>query len=114
MAKRPTALKYTGFFECLPDNTRSLLAESQFEEKQALLSFLAKASKRDGMNTAITVTEKAVGRGARDLDNLVATYRFLLNGQRTIAPMRLPEDLPQTKSYDLDFTAYKELMRARI
>lgn len=114
VAKRPTALKYTGFFESLPDNTRSLLAESQFEEKQALLSFLAKASKRDGMNTAITVTEKAVGRGARDLDNLVATYRFLLNGQRTIAPMRLPEDLPQTKNYDLDFTAYKELMRARI
>jgi transposase len=111
VAKRPTALKYTSFFEYLPDNTRDLLAKSQFEDKQALLSFLAKASKRDGMNTAITVTEKAVGRGARDLDNLVATYQFLLNGQHTLAPMKLPEDLPQTKNYELDFTAYKELMR---
>jgi transposase len=111
VAKRPTAMKYTGFFESLPDNTRDLLATSQFEEKQALLSFLAKASKRDGMNTAITVTEKAVRRGARDLDNLVATYQFLLNGQHTIAPMKLADDLLRTKNYDLDFTAYKKLMR---
>jgi len=114
VAKRPTALKYTGFFESLPDNTRKLLAKSQFKEKQALLSFLAKVCKRDGMNTAITVTERAVKRGAKDLDNLVATYQFLLNGQRAIAPMKLADDLPQTKTYALDFLAYKELMRTNV
>lgn len=65
-------------------------------------------------NGDITVTEKAVGRGARDLDNLVATYQFLLNGQHTPAPMKLPDDLPRTKNYELDFTAYKELMRVRV
>ena len=66
------------------------------------------------MNTAITVTERAVKRGAKDLDNLVATYQFLLNGQHAIAPMKLADDLPQTKTYALDFSAYKELMRTNV
>jgi hypothetical protein len=58
MSKRPTALKYTGLFNQLPDILKDYLSNCDYESKKQALKLLTKMTEQKNMDTAIAAFEE--------------------------------------------------------
>jgi hypothetical protein len=63
MAKRPTALKYTGFFKELPTTLQDYLSKCEYEQQKVALRLLAKMVKETDITFAAGVFEETLLKG---------------------------------------------------
>jgi len=110
IAKRPMALKYTGFFERLPAKTKEYFSGCSIPERKKALHFLSQESKRTGYEKALSIFNKAVSMGAKDPDSLIAGYRFLTEPKLPEVKMRQQPYFPKTTEYKVDLDAYMSLI----
>jgi hypothetical protein len=110
IAKRPMALKYTGFFERLPAKTKEYFFGCSIPERKKVLHFLSQESKRTGYEKALSIFNKAVSMGAKDPDSLIAGYRFLTEPKLPEVKMRQHPYFPKTTEYKVDLDAYMSLI----
>lgn len=110
LAKRPNALKYTGFYENLDKETRRFLNEQDLPGKKAILTELAKSSKVWGIHKSLSGIEKAINLGAKDADTLISAFHFTMNIPGKTPKNRIPDNLPKTEEYVLSLSDYGKLM----
>lgn len=110
LAKRPTALKYTGLFNQLPLTLKSFLNNCDYELKKQTLRVFVRMTQDTDINTAINTLEEGIKCGIRDADGLWATYCRLTSGSLPEEDISLPNSVPKLDIYSPDMTAYDQLI----
>lgn len=110
MAKRPTALKYTGLFNQLPLLLKEYFEECDYELKKKALKLLTRMTVHSNIDNAIRAFEEALKSGASDTDSIWITYCRLTAGTLPEPEMYLPDTVPELKKYITDINAYDKLM----
>ncbi len=57
LAKRPTALKYSGFFQSLTEPVRQFLGDCDLDSKKRVLKAVAQTCREDGLNRTVNATQ---------------------------------------------------------
>jgi hypothetical protein len=110
MAKRPTALKYTGLFSQLPLTLKTFLEDCDYELKKQTLRVFARMAQDTNMDRALDALEEGIRCGVRDADGLWATYCRLTSGSLPEVDISLPNSVPRLDTYSPDITAYDQLI----
>lgn len=113
MAKRPAALKYTGFFKELPMTLQDHLSKCEYEQKKAVLRLLAKMVKETDIIFAAGVFEETLLKGLKDPDSIWATYLRMSSNPVEVRNLTLPGKVPELNEYTIDSTVYDTLLRGR-
>lgn len=108
MAKRPTALKYTGFYRELPQSLQGYFEQCEYQEKKLGLNILIKMLETTDLDTASIAFELATEKGLQDADSIWTTFHTLTAKPEIIRDMpiinpKVPELTPfivNIKSYD--------------
>lgn len=111
MAKRPTALKYTTFYEELPDNWRKYLGRLDTEGKRKGLTSLYTMLAKHDMRTASEALNFALGNGVQDAASILASYRTLTSNVQQLQPMQLKSTIIQMPAFKPDNNKYDNLFR---
>ena len=109
-SKRPTALKYTGLYNELPQILRDYLNKSNYEGKKEALKLLTKMTVAAGFETAIEAFEEGLKLGVSDIDSIWATYCWLNTGSLEEKEISLPDTVPELKKYTPNIETYDELI----
>lgn len=110
IAQRPRALKYTGFFDELPENTRNFFGRCDIPERKKALKFLSEMSEVSGYARAIATVDNAISLGARDSDGLISAYRHITDSKLPEIKMHLLPYFPKTENYKVNLDAYMGLL----
>jgi transposase len=110
MSKRPTALKYTGLYNQLPQILKEYLDKSDYEGKKQALKLFTKMTVAAGFDTAIESFEEGIKLGVSDPDSIWATYCRLTTGSLPEPELPLPDTVPELKKYTPDFKIYDKLI----
>ena len=111
MAKRPTALKYTGFFKELPTTLQDYLSKCEYEQKKVVLKLLAKMVKEKDLTFAAVVFEETILKGVNDPDSIWATYIRLNSSPIDVGELILPDKIPELNKYSIDTSVYDTLLK---
>ena len=109
MSKRPTALKYTSFYNELPDNWRKFLNNQDSEGKRKGLTSLYTMLKSNDMRVAEDALAFALSNGVKDADSILAAYRTLTSKVQQMQPMQLECNVLQMPSFKIDNSRYDNL-----
>jgi hypothetical protein len=118
MAKRPNAIKYTRFFNELPDIWKNYIDSQDIEGKKRSLKALMKMIEGDNTEGLINAT-KAIGEtlnnGVSDIDSIIATYYRIKNvGNAAINEINLKDNVPKVKEYKPDISVYDSLYKKEV
>ena len=109
MSKRPAAMKYTEFYQQLPDNWQKYLGNQNADGKRKGLTSLYTMLQKHDMRTAEEALAFAISNGVKDADSVLAAYRTLTSGVQQMQPMQLGCHVIQMPSYDVDNNKYDTL-----
>jgi transposase len=110
LARRPTALKYSSFFQGLPEPVRQFLGDCDLDGKKLVMKVVAQTCREDGLDQSVSALSDAVRMAPKDADTLVSAYAFVRNKPGQIPKNDVPDYVPKLKEYSLDFTPYAKLM----
>jgi len=110
MSKRPTALKYTGFFHELPTTLQEYFHHCSYDQKKAGLNVLKEILTHNGMDVAIKTFRTSAEKNLKDADSLRALYKHLVNPSLPENPIALPSNLPEVSSFHADARVYDQLL----
>lgn len=111
MAKRPNALKYSGFYQELPEVWQDYLSElSPEKKKEALLTLNTMLQKHD-IAAAADALEIALKIGVKDTDSILASYHRLTSTVQQMQPIQLKNPYIQVPSFQTDNKQYDSLFR---
>lgn len=111
MAKRPTALKYTTFYDELPDNWRKYLNNQDAEGKRKGLNSLCLMLQKHDMRTAAEALAFSINNGVKDADSILASYRKLTSNVQHIKPMQIANTGMQMPTFQPDNSRYDNFLR---
>jgi len=111
MAKRPAALKYTTFYEELPDNWRKYLNSQDAEGKRKGLNSLYIMLQKHDMRTAADALAFSISNGVTDVDSILASCRKLTSQVQHVQPMQLANTVIQMPTFRPDNNRYDNLFR---
>ena len=106
MAKRPTALKYTGFYQQLPEVWQDYLSDLPSEKKREALLTLNTMLQKHDIASAADALEIAIQGGVKDCDSILASYYRLTS---KVQPMQLKNSTIQLPSFQTDNSRYDSL-----
>jgi hypothetical protein len=110
MAKRPTALKYTGFFKELPSTLKDYFDKCDYENKKAGLRILSRMVKRSGIEMSTKAFEETIEKGLTDADSIWAYYCRKTMAELDFDDMEVPSWVPEVKEYSTDASVYDSLL----
>jgi len=114
MAKRPKAIKYTHFFNELPDIWKNYLDGQDRKRKKLTITALLKMMEgddREGLINATRALEETLRNGVSDIDSIITTYHRIKNQGNTIKEIEVNSQVPPVKEYKVDIEAYDSLYR---
>ena len=114
MSRRPMAIKYTDFFNTLPENWRKYLASQDLVGRRKGLTALHEMLKQHDMDTAETALSVAIDNGVKDADSILAAYRALTAPTHNMAPMQLKCNIVQQPKFTIDNTKYDRLFAREV
>lgn len=94
MAKRPTALKYTTFYDQLPFKWQTYLEECTLEEKKKALQLLSDLLKDHSLETATEALEIASERCHPSTETIKQVFHQLIHGRGSRETVRLKSTVP--------------------
>lgn len=109
LAKRPTAIKYTGLFNQLPMILKNHLEKCDYESKKSILRLFAKMTSLSGIEKAIAAIEESLRLGVSDTDSIWVTYCRLNSGTYE-TEIELPSSVPELKEFLSDIATYDILI----
>lgn len=110
MSRRPTALKYTGFFKALPTTIQDYFACCDYNQQKEALKVLMEILNHSDMETAITTFQTSINRELKNSDSLLAIYKHLINPPLLEVPINLPNNLPEVSAFAIDSKIYDKLL----
>lgn len=99
MAKRPSAIKYTGFFKELPVQLQDYLVKCDLTAKKAALQVLTKMVKSSDLATTTAAFTDTLKRGLNDPDSIWSNYIRLTSGSYETELTELPQKVPELSPY---------------
>lgn len=118
MAKRPNAIKYTGFFNELPDIWKNYIDSQNTEGKKKTIKALMKMIEGDDekeLTNATLAIEKTINNGVTDIDSIIATYYRIKNKDNVaINEINLKDNVPRIKAYKTDINIYDSLYKKEV
>jgi len=113
IAKRPKALKYTMFYEELPEETRVFFKQANLPDAQKALKFFAERAEIEGYEKAMEFFNKAITLGANSSESIQAAYRYIIDPVLPEANIATNVKFPKHAEYKVDLQAYMSLVRER-
>jgi transposase len=110
MAKRPNALKYTGFYNELPEIWQDYLSNLPSEKKREALLTLNTILQKHDIKTASSALDIALSGGAKDADSILASYHRLTNKVQQMQPMQMLNPLIKMPIFQTDNSRYDNLL----
>lgn len=110
MAKRPNALKYTGFFKELPTTLQDYFNKCSYEEKKAALKALARMVDNSDISLATEAFEYTISKGLYDADSIWAYYCRLISKAVDGIDIKVADKVPELKEYYTDTSIYDKLL----
>lgn len=95
MAKRPTALKYTTFYEQLPSNWQQYLRDCITEEKKKALRLLSKILKDHDFDKASEALNIASKQGHPSSETIQQVYHQLVHGRGIRPTVNIKSSVPE-------------------
>jgi len=111
MAKRPRALKYTGFFKELPIPLQDYLNKCDYTAQKAALQVFSRMVKESNMRTAEMVFTDTLKRGLIDSDSIWANYIRLTSNIPNTDLSVVPPKVPELVGFKIDTTVYDLLLK---
>ncbi len=109
LARRPSALKYTGIYDLLPEKVRSFLDKCDARGKGKTLKVLAALSRETDFTRAAEALEAALNYGAADTDSILATFNRMNSPVKELDPLILPPSTPRMPSVRPQVSQYDRL-----
>lgn len=106
MAKRPNALKYTGFFKKLPNTLQDYFNKCNYEEKKAAIKALARMVTNTNIDIATRAYEYTIGKVLYDADSIWAYYCRIISRAADAMDIKVPG----LKEYHIDASIYDKLL----
>ncbi|SFD64989.1 hypothetical protein SAMN05428981_1011275 [Bacillus sp. OV194] len=110
MAKRPMAIKYTGFYEQLPKEWQTYLEQCTVHEKQQALQLLSVLLKEHDFQTPTEALRLASERGHPSVDSIKQIFYQLLNGRGQRKEIDVQKAVPDVPSAVRGLSHYDHLM----
>jgi transposase len=114
MAKRPNALKYTGFYQELPEIWQSYLSDLPSEKKREALLTLNTMLQKHDIAAAANALEIALDSGVKDSDSILASYYRLTNKVKQLQPMQFTNQYIKVPSFKTDNSRYDSLFNKEV
>ena len=114
MSRRPGALKYTTFYNELPDNWQKFLGKQDAEGKRKGLASLYTMLQKHDMRIAEDSLAFAISNGVDDAGSVLASYRTLTSQVQKLQPMQLGSNVIQMPSFAPDNTKYDNLFQKEV
>jgi transposase len=114
MAKRPTAIKYTGFYQELPDCWQSYLSELPTDKRREALLTLSAILQKHDITTATAALESAIRVGVKDADSILASYHRLTAKVIPMQPLQIEYPQMQIPSFQTDNKQYDYLFQQEV
>lgn len=111
ISRRPTALKYTEFFQKLPDTLRNYLSGCGYEEKKQALKLMGRMLEDVELDKAVEAFDYCVSKGLYDLDSIWSSYYTITHPNIHMEKIELGANIPDLEQYDIDCTVYDSLLR---
>jgi len=112
LAKRPNALKYTGFYHELPDPWQQYLADLQYDEKKKSLHLLIRMIAETDMDTATICLLETLDSGTADADSILLSYRRLTEPSLNDFLPFISADINSPAIFAPDLTCYDVFLKA--
>lgn len=109
MGNRPNAIKYTGFFQQLPQTLQEYLSNCDYEQKKAALRILKRMVVNSELETAVNAFNFCIQKGIRDLDSIWASYYSTVFAKAPIPDLAVKDEIPRL-SYGVDNSIYDNLL----
>ncbi len=109
--KTPTALKYTAFYEELPDNWRKYLSKQDSQGRRKGLTSLYTMLEKHDMRTATEALSFALNNGVQDADSILAGYRTIT---ADVKPMQLKGTVMPMPVFHTDNNKYDNLFQKEV
>ena len=109
MSRRPAAMKYTEFYQQLPDNWQKYLSKQNADGKRKGLTSLYTMLQKHDMRTAEDALAFAISNGVKDADSILAAYRTLTSGVQQMQPMQLGCNVISMPSFTTNNNKYDSL-----
>lgn len=114
MSKRPGALKYTTFYQELPDNWQKYLGKQNTEGKRKGLTSLYTMLQKHDMRTAESALAFAISNRVNDADSILAAYRSLTSQVQQLQPMQLNANVLSMPGFATNNARYDDLFRQEV
>lgn len=114
MAKRPTALKYTSFYQELPENWQKYLSDLPPDKKKEALLTLNTILQKHDITAAADALETALQVGVKDCDSILASYYRLTSKVQQMQPMQFKNSYIQLPSFKTDNSRYDSLFSKEV
>ncbi len=114
MQRRPTALKYTSFYDDMPLDLKNYFEKCDYEEKKVGLKVLSKLLMEMDLEKASEVFKLAEERGLRDEDSLIVSYHRLTKGVLEIKDIKLNTNVPNLDPYTTDNSVYDTFLKGGV
>jgi transposase len=112
LAKRPNALKYTGFYHDLPDPWQDYLADLDYAEKKKNLHLLVRMITETDMDTATICLLETMDCGKADADSILLSYRRLTEPNFNDFLPNISAGRNSLAIYTPDLTCYDVFLKA--
>jgi len=112
LAKRPNALKYSGFYHELPDPWKEYLADLEYGEKKKSLNLLVRMITETDMDTATICLLEALDSGKVDADSILLSYRRLTEPTCNDFLPQLSAGINSPAIYTPDLACYDVFLKA--
>lgn len=110
LAKRPNALKYSGFYRELPEPWQDYLDACGHDGKKRSLKILLKILEESDMDIATQSLEECQANGTASSDGILLSY-YRLTQENIEEDLRLPTNLAKLDGYKPDLSPYDLLLR---
>lgn len=110
MSKRPMAIKYTEFYNSLPDNWQKYLRNLGDDDKREGLLSLHKMLLNHDIKTAENALAFATANGVDDSDSLMAAYRTITSQVQQLQPMQLHKGIVNMPSFAVNNDKYDDFI----
>ncbi|WP_301109206.1 hypothetical protein [Sporosarcina sp.] len=111
MAKRPTAMKYSSFYDQLLEEWKAYIEACSLEEKKAALSLLSVLLKGQDFQLPTEALKMASEHGHPSAETIKHVNYQLVNGRgirETLSLPRLPQQLPLTETVTRGLSHYTD------
>ncbi len=112
LAKRPNALKYTGFYHELPDPWQEYLSYLDYAEKKKSLHLLVRMITESDMDTATICLLETMDSGKADADSILLSYRRLTEPSFNDFLPLISAGINSPAIYTPDLTCYDVFLKA--